>query len=108
MGFGLNGERVANTPMRLLPPRRGGRTVGDQVSRWVSENPHMSQMWLNPSSPRRASAFLYSGSKTTLERTDGASPLWRGTPNFVRKSFRTLAMTFIFTDSDMGTPPNEC
>ena len=33
MGFGRKGERVANTPMRTLPPSRGGRTVGDQVSR---------------------------------------------------------------------------
>lgn len=29
MGLGRKGERVANTPMRVLPPRRGGRTVGD-------------------------------------------------------------------------------
>ena len=33
MGLGRKGERVANTPMRTLPPSRGGRTVGDQVSR---------------------------------------------------------------------------
>ena len=31
MGLGRNGERVANTPRRVLPPRRGGRTVGDQL-----------------------------------------------------------------------------
>ena len=28
IGFGLNGERVAKTPMRTFPPRRGGRTMG--------------------------------------------------------------------------------
>ena len=33
MGLGRKGERVANTPMRVLPPRRGGRTVGDQPHR---------------------------------------------------------------------------
>ena len=38
MGLGRNGERVANTPMRTLPPRRGGRTVGDQPSRSAREN----------------------------------------------------------------------
>ena len=30
IGFGRKGERVANTPMRLFPPNRGGRTVGLQ------------------------------------------------------------------------------
>ena len=38
MAFGLNGDRVANTPTRLLPPRRGGRTVGDHDSRSAFEN----------------------------------------------------------------------
>ena len=33
MALGRKGERVANTPMRRLPPSRGGRTVGDQPSR---------------------------------------------------------------------------
>ena len=28
MGLGRKGERVAKTPMRALPPSRGGRTVG--------------------------------------------------------------------------------
>lgn len=50
--FGRKGERVANTPMRALPPRRGGRTVGDQLSRTASENCHITQMWEKPSSPR--------------------------------------------------------
>jgi len=30
MGFGRKGDRVAKTPSRLLPPSRGGRTVGFQ------------------------------------------------------------------------------
>ena len=29
MGFGRKGERVAKTPIRVLPPSRGGRTVGE-------------------------------------------------------------------------------
>ena len=45
MGFGRKGERVANTPTRSLPPRRGGRTVADQPSRTAWENPNTSQMW---------------------------------------------------------------
>ena len=43
-GLGRNGDRVANTPMRVLPPRRGGRKVGDQLSRTAPENCHTSQM----------------------------------------------------------------
>ena len=42
MALGRNGERVANTPMRVLPPRRGGRTVGDQPSRSAFENDQIS------------------------------------------------------------------
>ena len=41
-GFGLKLLRVANTPSRVLPPRRGGRTVGFQVSRTFSEKIHKS------------------------------------------------------------------
>ena len=37
MLFGLKGERVAKTPIRLLPPRRGGRTVGENESLWAKE-----------------------------------------------------------------------
>ena len=29
MWFGRNGERVVNTPTRVLPPSFGGRTVGE-------------------------------------------------------------------------------
>ena len=42
-GFGRNGERVANTPMRWFPPSLGGRTVGDQFSRTACENCQISQ-----------------------------------------------------------------
>ena len=55
MGLGRKGARVANTPMRTLPPSRGGRTVGDHFSRTDCENCQISQMWEKPSSPRSAS-----------------------------------------------------
>ena len=93
MGLGRKGERVANTPMRVLPPRRGGRTVGDQPSRTAWENCQISQMWLNPSSPRRASGLRYSGSKTTVARRASTRPLCRGMPNLVWKSLRMWAIT---------------
>ena len=63
--LGRKGERVAKTPMRVLPPSRGGRTVGDQSRRRFSENCQMSHRWEKPSMPRRASALRNSGSKTT-------------------------------------------
>ena len=67
IGFGRKGERVAKTPFLMLPPSRGGRTVGDQVSLTDSENSQISQIWENFSSPRRASEILYSGSKIMTE-----------------------------------------
>ena len=42
MALGRKGERVANTPIRLFPPSRGGRTVGDQP--FDSEKDQMSQI----------------------------------------------------------------
>ena len=66
MGFGLKGERVANTPTLLLPPRRGGRTVGDQSVLSTLLKPQMSHKCEKFSSPRRASLFLYFSSKTIL------------------------------------------
>ena len=54
MGLGRKGDRVAKTPTRVLPPSRGGRTVGDQPSRTAWVNCQSSQMWLNCSIPRRA------------------------------------------------------
>ena len=95
MAFGRNGERVAKTPTRSLPPRRGGRTVGDHVSRTAAENCQMSHRCEKPSMPRSASGFRYSGSKTIFARSAGTSPLWRGMPNFSGKSEWILAMTFI-------------
>ena len=91
MGLGRNGDRVANTPIRTLPPRRGGLTVGDQPS--DSENCQISQMCEKPSRPRSASATRYAGSKTIVARSDGASDACRGNPNFVGKSLRIRAMT---------------
>ena len=53
--FGRNGERVANTPIRLFPPSLGGRTVGDQSplssSLCDSEKSHRSHMCEKPSRP---------------------------------------------------------
>ena len=42
MGLGRNGDRVANTPMRVLPPSLGGRTVGDHSARSQAEKPQIS------------------------------------------------------------------
>ena len=86
MGLGRKGERVAKTPIRVLPPSRGGRTVGDQVSRTDWSNTHTSHRWENPSSPRRVSGFRYSGSNTTVDSNASTSPLCRGIPNLVEKS----------------------
>ena len=93
-GFGRKGDRVANTPTRVLPPRRGGRTVGDQLSRTAPENCHTSQMWLKSSNPRRASGLRYSGVKMISPRSSSTSPLWRGMPNLVGKAVWIWAMTF--------------
>ena len=93
-GLGRKGERVANTPIRVLPPKRGGRTVGDHVSRTAPENCHTSQMWLKSSSPRTASALRYSGVKMISPRRLSTSPLCRGMPNLVGKAVRMWAMTF--------------
>ena len=56
-GFGRNGEREAKTPTRALPPKRGGRTVGDQPLPADAENAQISQIWEKPSNPRNASAL---------------------------------------------------
>ena len=45
MALGRNGERVANTPILVLPPRIGGRTVGDHLSRTASENCHIKALY---------------------------------------------------------------
>ena len=93
MGLGRNGERVANTPMRLFPPSRGGFTMGDHPARCTSENPHISQICENSARPRNAFASRYSGSNTITDFCSGTRPLWRGMPNFVVKSLRMRAMT---------------
>ena len=95
IGLGRKGERVAKTPMRRFPPRRGGRTVGDHSWRWASEKSHNSQICEKPSNPRNDSTFRKSGSKTMRLSTASISPLWRGTPNFVSKSFSMCAITVI-------------
>ena len=92
--FGRKGERVANTPSRVFPPRRGGRTVGDQSSRTFSENCHISHRWLKSSIPRSASSLRYSGSKTIRLSSSLTIPACRGMPNFVGKSLRIRAMVF--------------
>ena len=92
MGLGRKGERVANTPMRTLPPSRGGRTVGDQPASTFWENPHTSQMWVKPSRPRKASRTRYSGANTTRARRASTRPLCRGMPNFSEKSLCMRAM----------------
>lgn len=44
IGLGRNGERVAKTPRRSLPPRRGGRTVRPLCSCLLAENPQISHI----------------------------------------------------------------
>ena len=44
IGLGLNGDLVANTPRRSLPPRRGGRTVRPFDACLLAENHQISQM----------------------------------------------------------------
>ena len=63
-------------------PQRGGFTVGDHPSRSVSENSQISHRWLNPSIPRRARSFRYSGSKTILDSRLSVIPPCLGIPNF--------------------------
>lgn len=53
--LGLKGERLAKTPTRVFPPRRGGRTVGFQ-SLWLALwKWKINQRWLKESSSRKAS-----------------------------------------------------
>lgn len=94
MLLGRKGLRVAKTPTRLFPPRRGGRTVALNFEFEVraSLKSQSNQIWLKPSRPRKASGSRYSGSKTILPFRPFTSPLCRGTPNFVGKSVRIVAM----------------
>ena len=93
--LGRKGERVANTPMRVLPPSLGGRTVGDQSALTAWENCQMSQIWEKPSRPRRASGSLYSGSNTIWASSSSTIPACRGMPNLVGKSLLIWAMALI-------------
>lgn len=86
IGFGLNGDLVANTPIRFSPPRRGGLTVGDHSSRMASENSHISHIWVQSSNPLNASGFRYLGSMMIRDSRLFTNPLWRGMPNLVAKS----------------------
>jgi len=95
--FGRKGDRVANTPILLFPPSRGGRTVGLQSVRTASENCQIIQRWEKPSMPRRASGSRNSGVNTMVERSCSTSPLCRGMPNLVEKSLRIWAMGRIVT-----------
>jgi len=91
IGFGRNGLRVANTPIRLLPPNLGGRTVGLHES--TSEKPQSSHKCENPSIPRRASGMLYFSSNTIRVRIGLSSRLCLGIPNLSVCPFRAYAIT---------------
>jgi hypothetical protein len=90
--LGRNGDRDAKTPTRVLPPSRGGRTVGDHSRHTDSENFHISQMWLNPSSPRSASGFRNSGLNTTVPLSELTNPLCLGIPNLVGNPVLIIAI----------------
>ena len=81
MWFGRKGLRLANTPTRLLPPSRGGRTVGENVSpsRTAAENCQRSQIWENSSNPRpsyqddpeRVYGFGFAGMEVRFRASNG-------------------------------------
>ena len=95
MGLGRKGERVANTPKRAFPPSLGGRTVGDQGFPLALENSQISHRWENPSSPRKALSWRYSGSNTIRAVSSSTRPLCRGMPNFSGKSLRMWAIALM-------------
>ena len=103
MGLGRKVERVANTPSRRLPPRRGGRTVGCQRPAGMPWKTNTSHKCEKPSRPRTAAGWLYGGSSSSVARAAGASPGWRGMPNFSRKQEWTMpigANRNIYSHSD--------
>ena len=57
---------MAKTPIRVFPPSRGGRTVGDQPCRTASENCQMSHRCEKPSMPRSASGDAEFGGKVAV------------------------------------------
>ena len=93
MALGRNGDRVAKTPIRLLPPSLGGLTVGLHVPPAVSENPQMSQRCVYSSIPLITSCWRQYGSNT-ISAVVSTSPLCLGIPNFVGKSLRIYAIGF--------------
>jgi len=58
MGLGLKVERGRNPPMRWLPPKRGGRTVGCQRPAGMPWNTKISQTCEKSSRPRAAAGWL--------------------------------------------------
>ena len=115
MGLGRKGLRVANTPMRLVPPSRGGLTVGyhfSEVPRLFSvctslaisaaeppgvpfSNCQMSHRYVKPSIPSTAEFRANSGSKTMVPCRCGARKLFRGMPNFCGMSVWMWAIGFM-------------
>lgn len=115
MGLGRKGLRVANTPLRLVPPRRGGLTVGNHFSvvpRLFSvctsltisaavppgvpfSNSQMSHRYVKPSIPSTAEFRANSGSKMMVPRKCGARKLFRGMPNFCGMSVWMCAIGFM-------------
>ncbi|VWL99243.1 Uncharacterised protein [Collinsella intestinalis] len=115
MGLGRKGLRVAKTPRRSEPPRRGGRTVGvhfavvpgllavaasTAISAAVPpgvpfSNSQSSHRWLNSSKPATACGSANSGSNTMRPCRCGAKKLLRGMPNFCGRSVSICAMGVI-------------
>lgn len=115
MGLGRKGLRVANTPMRLAPPSRGGLTVGyhfSEVPRLFSvctslaistavppgvpfSNSQMSHRYVKPSIPSTAEFRANSGSKMMVPCKCGARKLFRGMPNFCGISVWMCAIGFM-------------
>ena len=94
--FGLNDERVANTPTLVFPPSLGGLTVGVHLllpssSRFL-ENCQISQICENSSNPLRQSLFLNLGSNTILPLSPSTTPGCLGIPNFSGKSVLICAI----------------
>ena len=109
IGFGRNGDLVANTPIRLLPPNRGGRTVGDQLCSELlgagcSLTPQSSHKCEYPSIPRSASFTANSGSNTIRVRIGLSSLLCLGIPNLSVCPLRAYAITFRFIIDCKITP----
>ena len=117
-GLGRKGLRVAKTPRRSEPPRRGGRTVGvhfavvpgllavaasTAISAAVPpgvpfSNSQSSHRWLNSSKPATACGSASSGSNTMRPCRCGAKKLLRGMPNFCGRSVSICAVSYTHLD----------